>query len=249
MIAYKVFTHDLRSPVQRGLPVWDGSLPHDLLPVALDFSAGECGAGWNFAAAPETALRIAGLWPDGRPSRLYRCEIPTEALVRGDKLRAATGTIVEEITDLRPALLALHAPFNALVEDVTEEVLLWRDALARPRCDAVVVEAQLRVALAIRGLRWSLRRFPSAWSVWSASDAWSAWSAWSALTVFVAARSGWITHDPYLLTAGLRKAYASGLAVAAPTGPTELGWAMYASGLAVAAPTGPTELGWAMEDR
>ena len=278
--AYKVFTRNLRSPIRGGPPVWDGSLPHDLPRVEIDTSAAECAAGWSFAAQPETALRIAGLWPDGRPSRLFRCEISDDALVRGRKIRSATGTIVGEITDLRPALLALHAPFGDLVAEVTEEALLWREALARPRCDAAAVEAQLRIALSSRDLRWSLRRFPaakaawaardakaawpawsawparaardamSAWDAWAARDAkaawpaWSAWSAWparaardamsawdawsarDAMSVFFTARRGWVAHDQDLLSAGIRAAYASGLALAIPTGPTELGWAM-----------------------
>jgi len=72
--AYKVFTHDLRPPVQGGAPVWTGQLPYDLPEVAVDTSGDECASGWNACSTPEDALRIAGLWPDGRPSRLFRID-------------------------------------------------------------------------------------------------------------------------------------------------------------------------------
>jgi hypothetical protein len=67
MTFYKVFTDDLRSPIQGGDPVWDGSLPYDLPVVGLDRSEKECGAGWNFCREAHTALSIGGLWPNGRP--------------------------------------------------------------------------------------------------------------------------------------------------------------------------------------
>ena len=45
--AYRCFTHDLRSPVQGGDPIWDGRLPYDLPVVTVDTSQAECGAGWR----------------------------------------------------------------------------------------------------------------------------------------------------------------------------------------------------------
>ena len=112
MIAYKVFTHDLRPPVQGGDPVWDGALPFVLPSVLVDKSNDECAAGWNATKEPHTALLIAGLWPDGRPSRLFVVETDGEVIARGDKLRADTWTIVEEVTDLRPAIGRLSKPFG-----------------------------------------------------------------------------------------------------------------------------------------
>jgi hypothetical protein len=41
-----------------------------------------------------------------------------------------------------------------------------------------------------------------------------------------AALNGWVDYDPLLLTTGLRDAYRAGLAIAVPTGPDTLGWAM-----------------------
>jgi hypothetical protein len=46
------------------------------------------------------------------------------------------------------------------------------------------------------------------------------------LTVECAALNGWTADDPLLFTTGLRDAYRAGLAVAVPTGPDTLGWAM-----------------------
>ena len=63
MKAYKVFTSDLRPPVQGGKPVWDGTLPYSLPVVNVDTSLAVCGAGWNACRDIETCLRIAGLWP------------------------------------------------------------------------------------------------------------------------------------------------------------------------------------------
>jgi hypothetical protein len=66
-------------------------------------------------------------------------------------------------------------------------------------------------------------------AAWDARDAWDAWDARDArdaLIVEYAALQGWTDHDPLLLTTGLRDAYWNGLALAVPTGPNELGWAM-----------------------
>ena len=96
---FKVFTHDLRPPVQGGEPVWDGSLPFELPKVKVDRSDDECGEGWNFTARSQDALRIAGLWPNGRPSRLFAVETPRiSVVVRGDKSRASRLVIVREGT-------------------------------------------------------------------------------------------------------------------------------------------------------
>jgi hypothetical protein len=254
--AYKCFTHDLRSPIQGGAPVWDGSLPYRLPVVEVDTSDTECAAGWNACRDAHTALQIAKLWPDGRPIRLFRITTRRKVIERGAKLRAATWTIEEEITDLRPAILALSQPFGEHAEAMADEQLDWHRALSRPATDPVEVAAQLQAALAHRGLAWNLRRFGDArdawaardardawaaraardaWAAWAAWDAWAAraaWDAWdardarAALTVYFAAKKGWISHPADLLTVGIRDAYAAGLSLAIPTGPTELGWSL-----------------------
>ena len=243
--AYKVFTHDLRPPVQGGAPVWIGTLPHALPVVAVDASTEECAGGWNACAQPEDALRIAGLWPNGRPSRLFRVETDEDVVSRGDKLRASTWTITAEVSesDIAAHVLAMSKPFGTHAQVMADEQMAWRCALGRPEHDADIVEQSLALALNARGLDWQLKRFDDArdawdaWDAWDARDAraawaaWAAWDAWAArdaLTVQYAARMGWIKHDPYLLTDGLRDAYEYGLAIALPTGPNELGWAMAA---------------------
>ena len=85
MKGYKALTHDYRSPIQGGAPIWDGTtLPWHLPPTALDTSPQECGAGWNFCVTPAAALSISRLWPDGRPSVILEVET-RHYLKRGDK--------------------------------------------------------------------------------------------------------------------------------------------------------------------
>jgi hypothetical protein len=60
----------------------------------------------------------------------------------------------------------------------------------------------------------------------SENDARAAWAAWAALTLTYASANAWVKHPANLLTVGIRDAYRSGLEIAVPTGPDELGWAM-----------------------
>jgi len=178
-IAYKCFTHDLRPPVRGGDPVWPGTLPHTLPPIAVDESSAACAAGWSACALASDAIRIGGLWPDGRPSRLFRVETEAQVFSRGDKLRASTWNIVEEIR-ADDAIREMSAKAFAERADVmAAEQLAWRVALARPRRDVAAVEAGLSNALAIRGLDWTLRPFESAWTAWDARSR-GAWDAMGA---------------------------------------------------------------------
>lgn len=235
MHGYKVLTHDYRPPVQGGDPIWDSvTLPHTLPAVALDTGSGECSYGWNYCADLPTALRIARYWPDGRPAVAVRVEASADAIQRGDKWRASSLTITERASDddLRAAIRVNSAVFGDLADEMAAEQWAWFIALGRPCLDAVAVEAGLRAALAARGLDWSLRHLDNAraawaaWAAWAAGDAWDAWAARDALTVYLAARRGWVAYAPDYLAVGLRDAYAHGLAIALPTGPGELGWAM-----------------------
>jgi len=267
-IGYKVLTHDLRPPLQGGKPLYDGTLPHELPRRKLDTSDRDCAPGWHYTRRPETALRIAGLWPTGRPSVLLRVEPIGEWVERGDKCRAESLRLLAVCSErtVRAAVRRLSEPFGAHADQMARDQMAWRCALARPGWDEAKVEAGLRAALDVRGLdAWVLRRFEAegavwaVWAAWDASldardawaaraawaaargawdaqaaaraawaarDAWAAWAARDALTVEFAALAGWIDADPYLLTTGLRDAYAAGLAIAMPTGPNELGWAM-----------------------
>lgn len=224
MRGWKVFTHDLRPPVQGGEPVWDGTLPHVLPVVKVDRSAAACARGWNFARLPETAFRVAGLWPDGRPSRLFAVEAE-DTVEAGDKVRASSLSIVREATpeEVTAAISALSAVFAPHSEWMLTEQLEWRAALARPACDEAALAAGLSDALVARGLAWQLRRFDTTWDAWAAR---AAWDAWDALTHGFASRQGWVKDDALLLTRGIRDAYRNGLEIAIPTGPTELGWSL-----------------------
>ena len=276
---WKVTTHDLRPPVQGGEPIWSGDAPHDLPRVECDQGNGECSRGWNFSQKPHTALRIAGLWPNGRPSRLWHVSANGEVVERGDKCRSPVLRIEREATDaeVKDAISELSKPFGEHAAEMVREQVLWREALARPRWNETEVRDALASTLGARGLDWTLKRFSgargalaawdasgarvalaawdawyvwAAWAVWATRDArdaggawgardagcaWDAWgvrAAWDAkdardaLLVFFASRQGWIDAAPDALTIGLRDAYRSGLAIALPTGPNELGWAM-----------------------
>ena len=234
---YKVLTHDLRPPIQRGDPLFkEGDLPFTLPAVPVDTSEEECGEGWNACRTPEEAFLIAGLWRDGRPARLFKVVVPEgiEVIERGSKVRFTSGVITEEITDLKEILDQMYEPFGDLKDPLTQEVLKWREALSRPCHDPEAVKAGLREALNVRGLSdWNLQEFKSiddlrdAWDAWDAR-AWDARAAWAArdacaaraaLTVFVAASKGWTKNkDPMLLATGIRDAYRNGLEMAFPVG-------------------------------
>lgn len=230
---FKVLTHDYRPPVQSGSPVWDGKRK-TLDKVTLNTGPDECAAGWNYCANAETALRIAGLWPDGRPSVLLRVRGSADAVERGDKRRCSRLTIVGvcDECEVGVAVRGLSDAFGEHAQRMADSQMLWRLALARPKRDEAEVVAGLAATLAARGLDWKLRRHESARAAWAARDAWAAreaWDArdaWEALTVEYAALQQWTRHDPLLLTTGLQDAYRNGLAIAMPTGPSELGWAM-----------------------
>lgn len=188
MKGYKALTWTYRPPIQGGAPVFDGRLPCELPVVELDTSDAECASGWNFTKAPETALTIAGFWPDGWPIRLFEIEADDSAIVRGDKCRAAQITLVEEvpvipvIEKLSKRWFPSHANVMAL------EQIAWYEALGRPMHDSAKVEEFLYEALSARGLNWALKMCQSAQDVWSfwttfnaqdtrtACDAWDAWT-------------------------------------------------------------------------
>src|SRR3990167_5501890 len=175
-MGWKGLTHDWRSPIRHGAPVCDGHLPVTLSPVALDTSAQECAAGWNFARDAATALRIAGLWYRGRPARLLAVSDAPDAIDRSNKTRdsqitLARGATQEEWTD---AATQLHAPIAMYAPGIVSEVGAWYVALGRPQHDTQRVVVELRRALAARGLSWTLQAYPNvlaASAAWAASDA------------------------------------------------------------------------------
>jgi hypothetical protein len=126
--AFKCFTARLCPPIRGGDPVWDGTLPHQLPPVAVDDGQDECAAGWNACAEPHTALKIAGLWPDGWGVRLFEVETDSLVITRGDKLRAATWTITRECGAAEVAA-AIRALSDGWFGDMAEEIDAMRSTL------------------------------------------------------------------------------------------------------------------------
>ena len=257
MTHYKLFTYDRCSPIQLGDPVWDGSFPFDLPPVTLDTGPDECGRGWNFVSDLAAGFRLVGLWPSGWPSLVTVVEPGPDIIVRGDKVRASTGTLVRVATpeEVREGITDLSRPFGEHCERMVAEQVAWREALARPLYDAAVVKATLRVALDARGLHeWKLTQYDTgqaaraawdaqaardAWTAWdaravrdaraarAARDAWAAWAARAALSSLFAALQGWTTISPDLYTVGIRDAYRYGLGVVGPVSSDTLGWALH----------------------
>ena len=237
---YKILTSDWRPPVQGGEPLCDGTLPVTLPKVTLDTSTADCGAGYNYCDSLTTAATIAGLWPSGWPARCLVVEPSADKIRRREKRRCSQLTLRRLCTDdeIRGAMRELVASWaGAHADGLVAEQWAWYVALGRPLRDEAIVEQGLRAALDKRGLGdWTLYQYRAArdardaWDARAARAAWDAWAAWAArnaMLVRAAVTCGWLTilagdH----LTIGIRDAYHHGLAIALPTGPTELGWAM-----------------------
>jgi len=268
--AYKVFTHDLRSPIQGGEPVWDGSLPYILPVVPVDGSSDDCGAGWNACPTGDTALQIAGLWPDGRPSRLFRLETDQPVIIRDNKIRAASWTVLEEIEDITPHVRKFSELFEGFADEITVEQMAWRHALSRPFQDEQAVIAGLMEALKVRGLEnWGLKRFENTraargardtreakaardtWNAWVARDARDAWDAWVARDARAVgdawaawdAKNTWAARDALTVWFAARRVFISQDPMLLTTGLRDA----YQAGLEMAIPVGPTTLGWSMK--
>ena len=237
MKGFKVFTHDLRPPIQGGEPVWNGKIPFELPAVKLDESVGECGAGWNFVKDIKTGLKIAGMWPTGRPSRVFSVKATGKVVERAEKIRTDKLTVLSEVSneEINSAIFDFSKAFAPHDKRMAESQIKWRRALSRPNRNEKKVEDGLTETLEVRGLKWKLKKFDSArdawaaravWAAWDARDAWDAWAAWAALTVEFSALNKWTKDSPELLTRGIRSAYENGLGITIPTGESELGWAM-----------------------
>jgi hypothetical protein len=264
--AYKVLTHDLRPPVQGGDPVLPAGyvLPFALPAVACDHSEVECApGGWYACREAHVALRIAGLWPNGRPSRLFEVGEPVDLVERGDKLRAASWTVTREVPEEEIAahVRRLSEPFAPCADEMTVEQMAWRAALARPGYAPEHVEAALTKALAARGLVWKLKRYDTAraaWDSWDARAAWAAmdaraaWAAWDARAAWDAwaaraARAAWAAmdaRDALVVDFAARQKWISHPADLLTVGIRDA----YSRGLEIAIPTEPDVLGWAMRE-
>lgn len=191
---FKVFTHDFRSPIQAGVPVWDGvTLPFTLPEVALDNSPNECAAGWNYCEDLAVAFEIAGLWPTGWPSVAMVVEPASDAIARGRKRRASSLTLLRHATEeeVATAIDRLSEAFFPHARIMAKEQRAWRLALGRPHRDEGAVECglteALTEALSAQGTTWHLEKFLSAKAVKAAWDAKTVKAVWDAKT----ARAVW----------------------------------------------------------
>ena len=223
---YKSFTYDLRPPIQGGDVVWDGSLPYLLPEVKVDSGEAECAAGWNATRSIADCMRIAGFWRAPWPMRVFAVHSNGHELFeRGDKVRSATWNIASEcgLAEIESAIYQLSESWFAkskLQSDMAREQFLWYRAFASSVRDESAIVAGLSAALEMRGLKWSLKKYPSE------TAAWDAWDAWDALSVYFTASMKWTKYDPNLLTTGIRDAYANGLLATIPTEENELGYVM-----------------------
>lgn len=151
-VAYKAFTHDLRSPVMGGLRVWDGILPYTLPAVEVDLSSEVCAKGWHATERMADALFFAGCLRGTRAVRLFRVETeePIERRVfeyegvGHSKSRAATWTITDEVPVTEDVLDdALRGMPDVAKAAVAAEQARWFAALSGDRRDASEVEAAL----------------------------------------------------------------------------------------------------------
>lgn len=268
MIGYKVFTHDLCSPIQGGSPVWDGTLPHELPMVKLDESQEECSYGWNFTRDIKTGLLIAGLWPNGRPSRVFSV-IPTGTIIeREDKIRSDKLTIVFEVKeeDINTAVYDFSVIFGDHRKHMTESQIAWRRALSRPHHDPAKIEECLAETLRARGLNWNLKRFdtvqnvwhvwntwnawdaPSAWNAWHIRDTWRVWDIWRTLDA-LGNWNAWNVWDTQTVRDTLTLVMIEFLilkkqVIIESDHLVESIRSAYENGLETVMPTGPNELGW-----
>ena len=148
------------------------------------------GSHFLVSTRPEDALRHDGLWPGGRPSRLFSLVTDDPVERQGERAKAANWHVSETLR-VNDALEAVTKNLIDFEDELVEAQLLWRQALDRPKEDAAAVEAGLRRAMEARGLKyWQLERARSAaflrqqpvdgpsmytWSSHAANRAWEAW--------------------------------------------------------------------------
>lgn len=159
MRVYKVFTHDLRSPVVGGDPVWSGRLPYSLPKVPIARSEQICGAGWAACRTPTAAIQFAGLFPDGRPGRLFTGLMDGEYAEVSDytspgvtKLRCES-ILLEQELPLQPVIEELaERTWTKFTGDMIQQVFEWMSALKRPLHNEHVVGYACYEALKAQGM-------------------------------------------------------------------------------------------------
>lgn len=270
IVGWKVLTHDLRSPIRGGTPIWGGSLPVTLTPVAVDQSEEECGAGWASCPYLESALRIAGLWPDGWQSRAFYAEAGGTIVTGVVKNRSTDMRLVREAesSEIAGAVRALSdTSFGVHAEYMAAEQMAWRVAFSRLTTHPPTITAGLAAALAARGLNWTVTKFVSPAAMdWTGSVSrearwrWAAEESHKAASVMNAegmvARELWRVRGPWKDEwdgAGCKDAQGALMQAYAlregwlPSNTPNLTVGLrdaYAAGLRYVAPASPGVLGW-----
>jgi hypothetical protein len=269
---YKIFTHDFCSPLQKGKPVWDGSVPFDLPQVALDTSDAECAAGWNFVDSIGGGFKIAGMWPTGRPAVVAVVQANGDAIHRNNKWRSSTlkiTRIAREI-EIAQAIQSFSEVFGEHKNEMANEQIAWRYALGRPENKKEAVVENLEKALAHRDLKWKLKEYKTAWDARAARAAWDVWdaraardawaaraardardarAAWDARAARAAwdawdARAAWDARDALILFFAAKQRWIKESADLLTVGLRDA----YANGLEIALPVAKKTLGYALTD-
>ena len=159
MKVFRCFTHDLRSPVVGGEPWWTGTLPHQLPQVAFARSDFHCGEGWAACRSPSAAVEMSGLWPDGRPIRVFEGEtigsvhetFPEPGKLGGPKLHCESIFLEREVPleDVLIDLCAAH--FGQKADRMYPFLWQWCQALKRPMRNEHAVGYSLWEAMKARG--------------------------------------------------------------------------------------------------
>lgn len=158
MRVYKVFTHDLRSPVVGGEPVWSGRLPYTLPRVPIARGNHFCGEGWAACRTPTAAIQFAGLFPNGRPARVFTGFVQGDYAESTDPMQPGVMKIRAETI-----LLDTEMPLEPIIEELAEitwtkytgtmisELFDWIAALKRPLHNEHIVGYALYEALKAQG--------------------------------------------------------------------------------------------------
>jgi hypothetical protein len=165
-LRWKVLTYDFRPPHQIDCsPICDGETwPVGLPYVDVELPGEEYGwHGWGFCSSIEEALLNGGLWPSGRPSIVVAVKPVGRIADHFGVLQAESLRLIRPASsaEIEEGIRRLSVPFAPHAEVMAQEQIAWREALARPGDDVVLIEKGLRMALKARGLDWELRKFPN----------------------------------------------------------------------------------------
>jgi len=202
MLGYKVLTHDFRVPYYDTYPLFNDAQEFPFtLPAHIQWKEqvqhkkgcmfyckpySPLEVAWSIYDTPENALRAAGMWPDGYPSRLFQinstyesCKIESGCLGNYVDKRFS---VLKEL-DVNSVIEKVSSSiFSFDVERLTKEQILWRDALSRPYGDPKRVKEELEKAVKYRNLDFQTMQFSNSRLLWDAylarGDLWSKGEKW-----------------------------------------------------------------------